>query len=88
MPGIALYLQPVQDLTIESTVSRAQYQFNLGAASNAALHPWVPRLLAQQQGAPELRNVSTNYLDSGLVAQIQVDRDTRGPFRGDRRHDR
>jgi len=80
VPGIALYLQPVQDLTIESTVSRAQYQFVLGAASNAALKPWVPKLLAELQRAPQLRNVSTNYLDSGLVAQIQVDRDTAARF--------
>jgi multidrug efflux pump len=80
VPGMALYLQPVQDLTIESTVSRAQYQFVLGAASNAALRPWVPKLLAQLQSAPQLRNVSTNYLDQGLIAQIEVDRDTAARF--------
>jgi multidrug efflux pump len=80
VPGIALYLQPVQDLTIESTISRAQYQFVLGAASNGALLPWVPKLLAQLEQAPELRNVSTNYLDKGLVAQITVDRDTAARF--------
>ena len=80
VPGISLYLQPVQDLTIESTVSRAQYQFVLGAASNAALTPWVPKLLAQLQRAPELRNVSTNYVNTGLTAQIVVDRDTAARF--------
>ena len=78
--GIALYLQPVQDLTIDSTVSRAQYQFVLGAASNAILHPWVGPLLTQLQRAPVLRNVSTNYLDSGLTAQINIDRDTAARF--------
>ncbi len=80
VPGIALYLQPVQDLTIESTVSRAAYQFVLGAASNNTLRPWIPKLLAELQRAPELRNVSTNFLDSGLTAQIQVDRDTAARF--------
>ncbi len=80
VPGISLYLQPVQDLTIESTVSRAQYQFVLGAASNAALGPWVPKLLAQLQLAPELRNVSSNYVNTGLTAQIVVDRDTAARF--------
>ncbi len=78
--GIALYLQPVQDLTIESTVSRSQYQFVLEAASNATLRPWVPRLLAALQRAPELENVSTNYLDRGLTAQITIDRDTAARF--------
>ncbi|MGH8601002.1 MAG: efflux RND transporter permease subunit, partial [Burkholderiales bacterium] len=60
VPGIKLYLQPVQDLTIESTVSRAEYQFELGAATTALLRPWVPKLLTQLQQAPQLRNVSTN----------------------------
>jgi multidrug efflux pump len=78
--GIKLYLQPVQDLTIESTVSRAEYQFVLGAASNALLRPWVPKLEAQLQQAPQLRNVSTNFLDQGLTAQINVDRDTAARF--------
>ncbi|HEX4025693.1 MAG TPA: multidrug efflux RND transporter permease subunit [Steroidobacteraceae bacterium] len=78
--GIKLYLQPVQDLTIESTVSRAEYQFELGAASNALLRPWVPKLLSQLQLSPQLRNVSTNFLDQGLTAQINVDRDTAARF--------
>src|ERR1700722_10887155 len=43
--GIKLYLQPVQDLTIDSTVGRAAYQFILEAASSATLRPWVPKLL-------------------------------------------
>jgi len=78
--GIALYLQPVQDLTIDSTVSRAQYQFVLGAASSALLRPWIAPLVTALQRAPELRNVSTNYLDSGLTAQITIDRDTAARF--------
>ncbi|MGH8141298.1 MAG: efflux RND transporter permease subunit, partial [Steroidobacteraceae bacterium] len=80
VPGIKLYLQPVQDLTIESTVSRAEYQFELGAATTALLRPWVPKLLTQLQQAPQLRNVSTNFLDQGLTAQINVDRDTAARF--------
>jgi len=80
VPGIKLYLQPVQDLTIESTVSRAQYQFVLGAASRSLLQPWVPKLLTRLQQAPQLRNVSTNFLDQGLTAQINVDRDTAARF--------
>ncbi|MGH7094654.1 MAG: efflux RND transporter permease subunit, partial [Stellaceae bacterium] len=49
VPGISLYLQPVQDLTIDSTVSRSEYQLVLEAARTADLNGWVPRFLAQLQ---------------------------------------
>ncbi|HEX9138735.1 MAG TPA: MdtB/MuxB family multidrug efflux RND transporter permease subunit [Steroidobacteraceae bacterium] len=78
--GIRLFLQPVQDLTIDSTVGRAQYQFILEAASNASLRPWVPKLLERLNRAPELANVSTNYVDNGLTVQIDIDRDTAARF--------
>ncbi len=77
---ISLYLQPVQDLTVESTVSRAQYQFMLQAASNTTLAQWVPRLLDRLQTLPQLENVSTNYLEKGLSARIVIDRDTAARF--------
>ncbi len=80
VPGISVYFQPVQDLTIDSTVSRAQYQFVLGAAGDSILAPWVPQLLTALSGAPQLQNVSTNYLDEGLTANIEVDRDTAARF--------
>src|SRR5581483_8465843 len=78
--GISLYLQPVQDLTIDSTVSRAQYQFVLEDASNATLGAWIPKLIAALSHRPELRNVSTSYLDRGLSATVVVDRDTAARF--------
>jgi multidrug efflux pump len=78
--GISLSLQPVQDLTIDSTVGRAQYQFILEAASGATLRPWVPALLQRLTSAPELANVSTNFTDTGLTAQIDIDRDTAARF--------
>jgi multidrug efflux pump len=78
--GIKLYLQPVQDLTIDSTVGRAQYQFILEAASSAKLSPWVPKLLDRLTHAPQLANVSTNFVDSGLTVQIDIDRDTAARF--------
>jgi multidrug efflux pump len=80
VPGITFYLQPVQDLTIDSTVSRAQYQFVLQSATMADLNAFVPKLLAQLQKSPALRNVSTEYLDRGLSAYITVDRDTAARF--------
>jgi multidrug efflux pump len=76
VPGISLFLQPVQDLTVDSTISRAQYQFVLESASTAALDEWVPRLVQRLSQMPQLEHVSTNYLDKGLAANIVVDRDT------------
>jgi len=80
VPGISLYLQPVQDLTVDSTVSRAQYQFVLGSAANTVLDSWVPRLLNRLSRLPQLEHVSTNYLDNGISADIVVDRDTAARF--------
>ncbi|MEI9990813.1 MAG: MdtB/MuxB family multidrug efflux RND transporter permease subunit [Rhizomicrobium sp.] len=78
--GMSLYLQPVQDLTIDSTVSRAQYQFVLEDASTATLTGAVPKLLQALSARPELRNVSTSFLDRGLSATVMVDRDTAARF--------
>jgi multidrug efflux pump len=78
--GISLSLQPVQDLTIDSTQGRAQYQFILEAAGDSLLRPWVPQLLAQLQKEPALARVSSDYLDQGLAAQVIVDRDTAARF--------
>jgi multidrug efflux pump len=78
--GISLYLQPVQDLTIDSTVSRAQYQFVLEDASTATLNRSVPKLIEVLSRRPELKNVSTNFTDRGLSATVVVDRDTAARF--------
>jgi multidrug efflux pump len=80
VPGITFYLQPVQDLTIDSVVSRAQYQFVLQAATSASLNQFVPKLLASLNKVGAIRNVSTSYLDSGLSAFLAVDRDTAARF--------
>ena len=80
VPGISLYLQPVQDLTIDSTISRAQYQFVLEDASSATLRAFVPKLLDKLNARPELENVSTSYMDRGLSATVVVDRDTAARF--------
>jgi multidrug efflux pump len=80
IPGISLYLQPVQDLTIDSTVSRAQYQFVLEDASSAVLSQWVPRFMDRLAQQKELTNISTSFLDKGLAAYVTVDRDTAARF--------
>ncbi|HGK7446380.1 TPA: MdtB/MuxB family multidrug efflux RND transporter permease subunit [Klebsiella variicola subsp. variicola] len=76
IPGIALYLQPTQDLTIDTTVSRTQYQFTLQANSLDALSNWVPQLLARLQALPQLSDVSSDWQDKGLAAYINVNRDS------------
>ncbi|MEI9995818.1 MAG: multidrug efflux RND transporter permease subunit [Rhizomicrobium sp.] len=80
VPGISLYLQPVQDLTIDSTISRAQYQFVLEDANSATLRQAIPGLIQKLAARPELENVSTSYLDRGLSATVVVDRDTAARF--------
>ncbi len=80
VPGISVYFQPVQDLTIDSTISRAQYQFVLEDASTAALNQHVPKLIDVLSKRPEIENVSTNFTDHGLSATVVVDRDTAARF--------
>jgi multidrug efflux pump len=80
VPGIALYAQPVQDLTIDSAVSRAQYQFILEDSNATELDQWIPRLLDRLQQSPLLEDVSSNYLDKALAAQIVLDRDSAARF--------
>ncbi len=76
IPGIKLYLQPVQDLTIDTQVSRTQYQFTLQAISLDQLSTWVPKLIGALQESPMLKDVSSDWQDQGLVAFVNVNRDT------------
>ncbi|HWA14726.1 MAG TPA: MdtB/MuxB family multidrug efflux RND transporter permease subunit [Burkholderiales bacterium] len=72
--GIQLYMQPVQDLTIEDRVSRTQYQFSLEDASGDNLGEWVPRLVERLQAAPQLADVTSDLQDKGLQAFVDIDR--------------
>ncbi|MGY6028789.1 MdtB/MuxB family multidrug efflux RND transporter permease subunit [Phytobacter sp. AG2a] len=76
VPGAALYLQPTQDLTIDTTVSRTQYQFTLQATTLDALSTWVPQLTDKLQTLPQLSDVSSDWQDKGLAAYVNVDRDS------------
>ena len=78
--GITLFMQPVQDLTIDATVSRGQYQFALQDANPDEFAQWVPRLLQRLRQIPELADVSSNYAENGLSAYVQIDRPTAGRF--------
>lgn len=76
LPGVQLYLQPVQDLTIDTQVSRTQYQFTLQTMSLDELSTWVPKLTAELQKLPQLQDVSSDWQDSGAVAYLKVNRDS------------
>ena len=72
--GIKLYMQPVQDLSIEDRVSRTQYQFSLTAPDSALLSEWVPRLLEGLRALPQLADVASDLQDHGLQAWVEIDR--------------
>src|SRR6185437_6470801 len=76
VPGITLYMQPVQDLTLDNTVSRTQYQFTLESADPAALSTWAPRLVSVLRQQADLSDVVSNQEDDGLAVYITIDRDS------------
>ena len=78
IPGITLYMQPIQDLTVEDRVSRTQYQYTLEAADSKLLSEWVPRLVEQLSQLPELTDVASDLQDQGLQAYVDIDRNTAG----------
>ena len=76
--GITLYMQPVQDLSIEDRVSRTQYQFSLQSPDAAALAEWSPRLVERLRALPQLADVASDLQDKGLQAYVDIDRDAAG----------
>ncbi|NNB84956.1 multidrug efflux RND transporter permease subunit [Corallococcus exiguus] len=76
VPGISLSLSPVQDLTLDSRVSRTQYQYSLGSPDEAALETWTQRLVAHLRTQPELTDVSSDLQNGGLRLNVTLDRDT------------
>ncbi|MDR2226571.1 MAG: MdtB/MuxB family multidrug efflux RND transporter permease subunit [Providencia sp.] len=78
--GVNLYLQPMQDLTIDTQVARTQYQFTLQAGTLDELSTWVPKLMSELEQQPELTDVSSDWQNKGLVAYVNVNRDTASRF--------
>jgi multidrug efflux pump len=78
--GIVLYMQPVQDLTIDATVSRSQYQFVLEDANGAEFANWVPKLLQRLDQIPQLEDVGSTFSDNGLSVYVNIDRPTAARF--------
>jgi multidrug efflux pump len=76
VPGITLFMQPVQDLTVEDRVSRTQYQYSLESPDRNELHLWAPQLVDKLRALPELRDVASDQQSAGLQASLVIDRDT------------
>jgi multidrug efflux pump len=76
VPGITLYMQPVQDLTIDDRVSRTQYQYTLEDPNETELDTWVPRLVAKLQTLPQLADIATDQQNNGLRVSLVYNRDT------------
>ncbi len=75
VPGIELYLQPVQDLSIEDRVSRTQFQFSLETPDSNLLQEWTPRLVEALRERPELTDVASDLQGNGLQIYLDIDRD-------------
>ncbi len=80
VPGVALYMQPVQDLTIDTAVSATQYRFILENPDPTQFTFWVPKLLARLRAAPELIDVASDLQQMGLAASVQIDRASAARF--------
>ncbi|UST76864.1 MdtB/MuxB family multidrug efflux RND transporter permease subunit [Pseudomonas siliginis] len=73
--GIRLFMQPVQDLTIEDRVSRTQYQFSMSSPDSELLRQWSGRLVEALAQRPELTDVASDLQDKGLQVYLVIDRD-------------
>ncbi len=80
VPGITLTVQPVQDLAIETSVSRTQHRFVLAATDPAAFVGFVPELVERLRQQPRLEDVASDLESQGLAAVLTVDRDTASRF--------
>jgi multidrug efflux pump len=74
--GIQLFMQPVQDLSVESRVSRTQYQYSLETPDPEQLSEWVPKLVTKLKDRPELQDVASDQAVLGREAKLIIDRDT------------
>jgi multidrug efflux pump len=80
VPGITLFMQPVQDLSVEDRVSRTQFQYTLEDPNQDELNAFAPRMLARLQQLPELSDVASDQQVLGLRAKLEFDRNTAARF--------
>ncbi|HEX4347881.1 MAG TPA: efflux RND transporter permease subunit [Vicinamibacterales bacterium] len=76
--GIQLFMQPIQDLTVEDRISRTQYQYALDAPNQELLDQWAPKLVEKMRAIPELRDVASDQQNNGVGLYVDIDRDTAG----------
>jgi multidrug efflux pump len=74
--GIQIYLQPVQDLSVENRVTRTQYQYTIEDPDQEVVDQWTTKLVAKLNTLPELADVTTDQQPHGLAADVQIDRVT------------
>jgi len=74
--GVSLFMQPVQDLTVEDRVSRTQFQYSLEDVDAKELNYWAPRFMDKLKTLPELRDVASDQQNGGLLVTLNIDRDT------------
>jgi multidrug efflux pump len=75
LPGVALYLRPVQDLTMDAGLARGAYYFVLQDANPAELQDYAPRLVEALSASPVLRDVSNSAANAGRALHVEIDRD-------------
>ena len=73
--GMRLYLQPMQDLTLEDRVARTQYRFLLSGPQGDELGVWATRLQERLRGHPALGEVASDWQNQGLQAYVRIDRE-------------
>ncbi|HEY4299841.1 MAG TPA: efflux RND transporter permease subunit, partial [Candidatus Didemnitutus sp.] len=76
IPGITLYLQSVQDLSIQSTISRTEFQMSVQCAVPDDLNRWVKTLVSAMKKAKPLADVTSDLQNDGLQAYLEIDRDS------------
>ena len=74
--GITLYMQPVQNITVDDRVSRTQYQYTLEDPDANELNSWTDRFVAKLEQLPQLADVATDRQNRGLAASLVIDRVT------------
>ncbi|MGH9598236.1 MAG: efflux RND transporter permease subunit, partial [Terracidiphilus sp.] len=76
VPGIHLYMQPVQNITVDDRVSRTQYQYTLVDPNTDELNEWTAKLVDKLQKLPELEDVATDQQTGARAIQLEIDRVT------------
>ncbi|MBU9834250.1 efflux RND transporter permease subunit [Rahnella sp. L72c] len=75
VPGITLYMQASQDLTVDDQVTPSQYQFTLDDSDSENLVEWTPKLIEKLSALPEFSEVVSNLQNQGQIAYVELDRD-------------